>query len=124
MPSGGASDVCPGPVYGYAQVEGTVLFADASPAAGKAVFVNCQQDLVVTQDITDSNGRFRVRPVYASADTILYPLPPRAPDGSFDLACDANSRIRPEVVVRQSFVVKFAPEQQAVIPTPIELREP
>jgi hypothetical protein len=105
-------------------VEGTLLFADASPAAGKTVFVNCQDDLIVASDVTDSEGRFRVPTAYSSADTILYPLPPRGPDGGFDLACNANSRVRPDVVVRQFFMVKFAPEQQAVIATPIELREP
>jgi len=51
--AGGASDVCPPPIYGYAVVRGQVL-------------------------------RSEVRPVYAVADTMLHPFPPRDVDGGFE----------------------------------------
>jgi hypothetical protein len=75
-------------------------------------------------DVTDDEGRFVVRPVYSTYDTITVPLPPRAADGSFDLACEVNSRVRAEVVVRESLTVKFTPTQQAVITSTVQLREP
>ena len=80
--------------------------------------------MVGYDDVTNDQGRFVVRPGYSSNDTITVPLPPRAPDGSFDLACEANTRIRQDVVVRQPFTAKFTPTRQAVVTTMVELREP
>ncbi|HEU4681588.1 MAG TPA: hypothetical protein VFS51_07580 [Gemmatimonadales bacterium] len=120
----GAGDICPGPVYGYARVDGTVLYADGTPAVGKVTFVNCENDVVGYDDVTDGEGRFTVRPAYSTYDTITVPLPPRGPDGSFDLSCEANSRIRPETVVRESLAVRFTPTQQGVITSTVQLQEP
>jgi hypothetical protein len=121
---GGPAAPCPPPEHGHARVEGTVLYADASPAVLVPVFVICEWPVGLNSNYTDQQGRYAVSLVYASGDTVNQPLPTRAPDGSFELACEAGSEVRPEVVVRDSVAVRFSPSLSAVSPTVVELREP
>jgi hypothetical protein len=121
---GGPSAPCPPPEHGHARVEGTVLYADASPAVLVPVFVICEWPVGLNSNYTDQQGRYAVSLVYASGDTVNQPLPPRTPDGSFELACEAGSEVKPEVVVRDSVAVRFSPPQLPVTPTVVELREP
>jgi hypothetical protein len=122
--SAGASDVCPPAVYGYGLVWGQVLRSDGSPAAGKQTYVSCG-DVVGSWDArTDADGRFEVRPVYAVMDTLLYPFPPREPNGSFDLSCQAGLLLAQDLVIRKNpLVVRFTPTREAVVTTTVELRE-
>lgn len=119
----GAAAPCPTPEYGYARVEGTVLYADASPAALVQVSVICRPP-GLNSNYTDQQGRYSVSLVYASGDTINDPLPPRAPDGSFELPCEVSSEVRPQVVARDSVAVRFSPSWSAVTPSVVDLREP
>jgi hypothetical protein len=128
--NGGCSELrgldapCPPPEHGYARVEGTVLYADASPAVLVQVSVICQFPVGLNSNYTDQQGRYSVSLVYASGDTVNDPLPPRAPDGSFELPCEASSEVRHQVVVRDSVAVRFSPSWSAVTPAVVELREP
>ena len=115
---------CPPPEHGYGRVEGTVLYADASPAVLVQVSVICQFPVGLNSNYTDQQGRYAVSLVYASGDTITNPLPPRAPDGSFELPCEASSEVRPQVMVRDSVAVRFSRSWSAVTPSLVELREP
>ena len=119
-----ASDLCPGPVYGYARVEVTARLLDGTPAAGRQGFVNCGDVDGVYSALTNANGRFVVEPVYSNADTVFLPHPPRGADGSFLASCEVNAEVRLDVVARDSVVVPFAPTRQGVTPVVIELREP
>jgi hypothetical protein len=122
--SGGASDVCPPPSYGYAVVRGQALWSDGSPIAGKQAYVGCGDAVGAYNDRTDDQGRFEVRPVYAVADTVLYPFPPRNADGSFDLSCQANLQVAHDLILRRDpLLVRFAPTLESVTPTTTELRE-
>jgi hypothetical protein len=119
----GAAAPCPDPEYGRARVEGTVLYADASPVVLVQVVVHCQRP-VGGSNYTDQQGRYAVFLSYTSPDTVSEPLPPRAPDGSFEVACEASSEVRPQVVVSESVAVRFSPPQLAVTPSMVDLREP
>jgi len=122
--AGGASDVCPPPLYGHAEVEGRALRSDGSPLAGKQVYVSCGDIVGASDDTTDHEGRFNVRLGYGVADTLLYPLPPRNPDGLFEVTCNASLRLPGDVVLRQDgFGVRFMPTREAVVPTVVELRQ-
>jgi hypothetical protein len=120
----GASAPCPEPVYGYARVEGRVLDANGAPLEGTQAFVECERGVFGFDDATDAEGGFAAFMEYASHDTIAAPLPPRAPDGSFDVDCEANSPITPNVVARESLTVHFTPTIQAIVPSTVELRAP
>ena len=120
----GAGDVCPGPVYGYARVEVTVRYLDGTPAIGRQGFVNCGDVIGSYGGQTNAVGRFIVQPVYSNADTVLWPHPPRGPDGGFLVSCAVNAEVRRDVVARDSVVVPFAPTRQEVSPIVVELREP
>lgn len=119
-----ASAPCPIPVYGYARVNGTVLDADGAPAPSKEAFVDCPDGVGRSGSLTDGEGRFAVFMEYYSSDTIIDPLPPRAPDGSFNLSCEANAGVMPEVVARESLLIKFTPTIEAIVPSTVELRAP
>ena len=122
--AGGASAPCPIPVYGYARVNGTVLDAGGAPVAGTQAVVACERSEFGFADATDSEGRFAIFMEYESHDTIAAPLPPREADGSFNLSCEANSTVAPDVVARESLTVHFTPTIQAIIPSTVELRAP
>jgi hypothetical protein len=122
--AGGTSTVCPPPSYGYALVRGQALWSDGSPIVGKQAYVGCGDAVGAYNDTTDDQGRFEVRPVYAVADTVLDPFPPRNVDGSFDLSCQANLQVAHDLILRQDpLVVRFAPTLETVMPTTTELRE-
>ena len=97
---------------------------DGSPAAGRQGFVNCGDVNGVYSGLTNANGRFVVEPVYANADTVFLPHPPRGADGGFLASCAVNAEVRRDVVARDSVVVPFAPTRQGVTPIVVELREP
>jgi hypothetical protein len=121
--AGGSSDVCPPPAYGYAQVDGRAVRSDGSPIALKQVYVACGDVVGAYDDVTDAQGQFRVWPVYAVSDTLLYPFPPRAADGSFELSCRASLRLAHDLIlVADPLAVRFAPTRAAIVPTTTELR--
>ena len=119
-----ASDLCPGPTYGYAAVEGRVLRLDGTPAVDRQTFVSCGEVIGSYGEHTDRAGRFAVRPVYSNADTLFHPHPPRGPDGGFLVTCGISAEVRRDVVARDSVVVPFAPTRQSVTAVIVELREP
>jgi hypothetical protein len=120
----GSNDVCPPPVYGYAQVTGRVLRSDGSAVVGKPAYVACGDVVGAYSDTTDDTGHFDVRLNYAVFDTLLYPFPPRATDGRFDLECTGSVSLSSTVrIVVNPLVVNFAPSREAVVPTETEWRE-
>jgi hypothetical protein len=119
----GAGDICPGPVDGFAHVEIIVLHADGSPAVSRQTFLSCGDAVGTYSDLTNPDGRLIVDPVYSPQDTLLFPFPPRAPDGSFLVDCGASAEVRPNSFVRDSFPVRFAPSRDEILPSLIELRE-
>jgi hypothetical protein len=119
-----AADICPGPVYGYARVEVTVLRVDGTPAAGRQGFVSCGDVIGAYGAHTNADGRFVVEPVYSNTDTVFSPHPPRGADGGFLVSCAVNAEVRRDVVARDSVVVPFAPTRPGVTSIAIELREP
>jgi hypothetical protein len=101
-----------------------VLHGDGSTVADQQVYVSCADPVGAYDDMTDDHGRFEVRPVYVVADTLLYPFPPRQPDGSFDITCQASARVANDQVIRQGpFAVRFTPTRGGVVATTTELRE-
>ena len=121
--AGGSSDVCPPPAYGYAQVNGRAVRDDGTPIARQQVYVACGDVVGAYDDATDAQGQFRVWPVYAVFDTLLYPFPPRAADGSFELSCRASMRLAHDLIlVTDPLAVRFAPTRAAIVPTTTELR--
>lgn len=120
----GGSDVCPPPVYGYAQVTGRLLRSDGSAVSGKLAYVACGDAVGAYSDMTDGDGHFDVRLSYAVFDTLLYPFPPRAADGSFDVECTGSLSVNSSVViVKNPLVVNFAPSLAAVVPSETEWQE-
>jgi hypothetical protein len=120
----GSSNVCPPPVSGFARVTGRVLRSDGSPVVGKPAYVACGDVVGADNDVTDAAGHFEVRLYYAVADTTLYPFPPRAADGSFDLTCRGHLSLSSTVLITKNpLVVNFAPSPEAVVPTQTEWRE-
>jgi len=75
-------------------------------------------------EATDAAGNFEVRPLYGVMDTILYPYPPRAADGSFTLSCRALLQLASNnLLLQDPLLVRFAPTAAEVVPTMVELRE-
>jgi hypothetical protein len=118
-----AGDVCPGPTYGYARVEGTLHQLDGTPAVNRQVFVSCGDVIGGYGDHTDGAGRFSVQPVYSNADTILFPHPPRDVAGNFLVHCGVGGELRYNVFVRDSALVPFAPTRAAVSAVQVSLVE-
>jgi hypothetical protein len=91
---------------------------------GKQAYVGCGEVVGVYNDATDAAGNFEVRPLYGVMDTILYPYPPRAADGSFTLSCRALLQLASNnLLLQDPLVVRFAPTAAEVVPTVVELRE-
>ena len=121
---GGAGDMCPPPVSGYAQVNGRALRSDGSPIVGKQAYVGCGDVVGAYNDGTDPAGNFEVRLLYSVHDTLLYPYPPRAADGSFTISCQANLQLTSNNLLSVSpLLVRFAPTAAGVVPNVVELRE-
>lgn len=118
------ADVCPGPTYGYARVEGTLHQFDGTPAVNRQVFVSCGDAIGAYSDHTDGAGRFAVQPVYGSVDTILFPHPPRDAAGNFLVTCAVGGEVRYDVFVRDSAVVPFAPTRAGMTTVHVSLAEP
>jgi hypothetical protein len=121
---GGMATSCPPPATGFAQVNGRALRSDGSPVVGKQANVGCGEVVGVYNDATDAEGNFEVRPVYAVNDTLLYPYPPRAADGSFTLSCRVILQLASNnLLVQDPLPVRFATAPAGVVPTVVELRE-
>jgi hypothetical protein len=122
-PNSGASDICADPPYGFARVTGQALNARGDPIVGKRVGVACGPVVGTYDDVTDAAGRFEMLPVYGSLpDSITVPLPPRAPDGSFLVACDFGLRLsHNEVLEHHGVSVRFFPLREAVVATEVSL---
>ena len=122
---GGDGMFCPPPASGFAQINGRALRSDGSPVVGKQAYVSCGDVVGAYNDGTDAAGNFEVRPVYAVMDTLLYPYPPRAADGSFTLSCRAHLQLASDnLLVQDPLEVRFAPSAADIVPTVVELREP
>jgi hypothetical protein len=120
----GSNDVCPPPVYGFARVTGRVLRSDGTVVVGKPAYVACGDVVGAYSDVTDAGGHFDVRLSYAVFDTLLYPFPPRAANGSFDLECTGSLSVNSDVfIVKSPLVVTFAQSREAVVPTETEWQE-
>ena len=118
--AGGAGMFCPEPPSGFAQLNGRALHIDGSPVAGKRAWAYCSDLVSVGDDRTDGEGNFAVRLQYSVADTVLYPYPPRAADGSFTLSCRALLQMTSSVVlVEEPVLIRFAVTEAAVVPTVI-----
>ncbi len=122
-PSNGDNDICADAPYGFARVTGQAQDANGDPISGKRASVACGTVVGVYDEVTDAAGRFDIVPVYGSLpDSNLVPLPPRAPDGSFLVACDVGVHIsQNEVLERLGVAVRFFPTRQAVIATEVSL---
>ena len=120
----GSSDICPPPTYGYARVTGTALRSDGSPIVAKEARVGCGDVVGGYSDATDAEGRFSMPMGYAVEDTTLYPFPPRAADGSFDVSCIVFLELSADItLVQDPVAVRFTPTREAVVPTVVELRQ-
>jgi hypothetical protein len=122
-PGSGSSDICAGPPYGFARIRGLALDGSGDPIVGKPAGVACGSVVGTYDDVTDSEGRFEMLPVYGSLpDSNLVPLPPRASDGSFLITCDVGIRLsHDEVLERRGVPVRFFPVREAVIATEVSL---
>ena len=75
-------------------------------------------------DATDAAGRFNMALFYSVEDTVLFPFPPRQPDGSFDVNCIVFLELSSNVMLREEQVpVRFTPAEADIVPTVVELRE-
>lgn len=119
-----SGDVCPPPTYGHARVTGTALRSDGSPIVGKEARVGCGDVVGGYSDPTNAEGRFSMSLGYAVEDTTVYPFPPRAADGSFEVSCIVFLELSSTVTLRQEAVpVRFTRSEADVVPTVVELRE-
>jgi hypothetical protein len=123
--SGGATAPCPEPIYGWARVNGSALNEDGTPMAGERVLFFCPAGVGANDGLTDAAGRFSVFLTYAVADTLQQPFPPRQPDGSFSLECEARlMRAGTEVATWGSFQIPFGPTEAELVESEVELRLP
>ncbi len=123
--SDGATAPCPEPVYGWAQVDGFALSDDGTPVAGRRVLFICPDGGGGNDGPIDAEGRFSVFLTYSVADTLLHPLPPRQPDGSFRVECQGNLAIEGDILAGgETFEIPFGPTENDVAHTEVELRIP
>jgi hypothetical protein len=123
--SGGATAPCANPTYGWARVNGYTLNEDATPVVGERVLFFCPAGVGANDSFTDAEGRFSVFLTYSVADTLQQPFPPRQPDGSFRLECEANLMNAGGVVARwSSFLIPFGPTEAELVESEVELRLP
>ncbi len=122
--SGAAAAPCANPTYGWARLDGFALDEDATPLAHERVLFVCS-GLAANDAMTDTDGRFAVVMTYSVADTLQQPFPPRQPDGSFRLECDASlMRAGTVVATWGSFLIPFGPTEAEMVRTEVELRLP
>jgi hypothetical protein len=123
--SGGATAPCPNPDYGWARVSGFVLSEDATPLPQERVLFVCPDGAGANDGMSDDEGRFSMVMTYSVADTLLQPFPPRQPDGSFRLECEARLMRASSVVARWgSFLIPFGPTEAEMVESEVELRLP
>ena len=120
---GATADGCGPPVYAYAHVQGRAAYAGGAPITDRDASVACGEAVGVYSDRTDSQGRFEVAPAYAVFDTLLYPFPPREPDGSFLVDCRVSLALSAEQAILERVPVRFAPSGLPLVPTAVELRQ-
>jgi hypothetical protein len=122
--SGAATAPCPYPDYGWARVSGFVLDEDATPLPQERVLFVCP-DAGAGDGMSDDEGRFSLVMTYSVADTLQQPFPPRQPDGSFRLECEASLMRAGTVVARWgSFLIPFGPTEAEMVESEVELRLP
>jgi hypothetical protein len=123
--SGGATAPCPMPTYGWARVGGPLLDEDAAPLVNERVLFLCADAVGASDSFTDAEGRFSVFLTYSVADTLQQPFPPRQPDGSFSIECEARLlRAGTEVARWGTFEIPFGPTEAEIVQSEVELRLP
>ena len=116
---------CPKPAYGWAQVSGFALNEDGTPLSGQRLYFHCFPDGGENETTTDAEGRFSVLLTYTITDTVLQPLPPRQPDGSFSAECQGSIVLEGELLAPGvSFEIPFGPTQAEIVESEVELRLP
>jgi hypothetical protein len=121
----GSTAPCPDPTYGWAQVSGLALNADGTPVASKRMYFACFPDGGENETTTDAEGRFSVLLTYTIRDTVLQPLPPRQPDGSFIAECQGSIVGEGELLgPAASFEIPFGPTEAEIVESEVELRLP
>lgn len=121
--SGGATAPCPEPIYGWARVSGFALNDDGTPVASARLFFQCFPDGGDSETTTDAEGRFSVFLTYTIRDTVLQPLPPRQPDGSFIAECQGSVVGEGNLLgPGSSFEIPFGPTEAEIVESEVELR--
>ena len=119
----GVTAPCANPTYGWAQVSGFALRDDGTPVAFQRVLFVCPDGVGANDGATDAEGRFSVSLTYSVADTLLQPFPPRQPDGSFRVECQASLVIAGHVLATgDSFEIPFGPTD--ALRSEVEVRLP
>jgi len=122
---GGATAPCPPQTYGWARVTGFALTGDATPVAGERVIAVCPDGVGANESPTDADGRFSISLTYSVPDTLLQPVPPRQPDGSFRLDCRLSLMLGGDVLGAESRLeIPFGPSEAETIESAVELRLP
>jgi hypothetical protein len=123
--SGGTTAPCPDPTYGWARVSGFALNADGTRVAGERLYFQCFPDGGTNETTTDAEGRFSVFLTYTIRDTLLQPLPPRQPDGSFIAECQGSVVGAGELLgPGGSIEIPFGPTEAEIVESEVELRLP
>jgi hypothetical protein len=117
------------PVLGYGEVHGVVFDASGTPTPGRIVKLSCPPWVSPMEKSTDELGAFSIRLIYAPADTVAVPPPPRdlvptVPGDVFAVPCVAGSTVTPgsAATVTAPFTVYFSLFELAGVTT-IEVRE-
>jgi hypothetical protein len=85
----------------------------------------CPDGAGANDGLTDAEGVFSVFLTYSVADTLQQPFPPRQPDGSFRLECEANLlRAGTVVATWRTFEVPFGPTEAELVQSEVTLRLP
>ncbi len=85
----------------------------------------CEEGVGANDSVTDAQGHFSVYMTYSVADTLRQPFPPRQPDGSFRLECDASlMRAAAIVATWSSFLIPFGSTEGGLVESEVELRLP
>ena len=121
----GSTAPCPKPTYGWARVSGIALNEDGTPVASKRMYFQCFPDGGENETTTDPGGRFSVLLTYTISDTLLQPLPPRQPDGSFTAECQGSVVLEGNLISPGgSLEITFGPTEAEIVESEVELRLP
>jgi hypothetical protein len=113
------------PTYGWARIGGFLLDEDAVPLVNERVLFVCPDGAGASDTFSDADGHYIVSLTYSVADTLQQPFPPRQPDGSFRLECEARLlRAGTEVARWGTYEIPFGPTEAEIVQSEVELRLP